>query len=380
MTEHEAKQLIDKYLEGKATPDERKLLESWYNQLSQGQSLSDKEDFEHLSEELWQKTLVAAKLRSPERKIFRYWPGAAVAACISIFILAGIHLTTGHKQARLTRVDPHTLPSREILPGSNKAILILAGGKQISLTEEKKGQIAKERNATVNKTAGGQITYITSGNGSSPVLNTLVTPRGGQYTVVLADGTKVTLNAASSLVYPVQFNGASREVELTGEGYFEVAHDPKKPFRVKSNGQTIEVLGTHFNVNCYNNEPYIKTTLLEGSIKLTSGNSEVVLKPGQQSRFDPHKKVPIRTEDVNTDEAVAWKNGLFQFKASSIEEVMREAERWYNVDVNYIGNEPGIRISGSMSRKVSFSGFVKLLAFEGVKFSIKDHQVTIINQ
>lgn len=379
MTEHEAKQLVDKYLQGKATPDERKLIESWYNQLSQEKSLSEKEDFEHLSEELWQKTLVAAKLRSPKKKIFRYWPAAAVAACISIFILAGIHFVTGHKQMQLTRAYHHTLPSHEIVPGSNKAILILANGKQLSLTDEKEGLIVKDHHATINKTDSGQIKYTTSANNDQPLFNTLVTPRGGQYTVVLADGTKVTLNAASSLVYPTQFNGADREVELKGEGYFEVAHDPKKPFRVKSNGQTIEVLGTHFNVNCYNNEPYVKTTLLEGSIKLTSENSEVILKPGQQSRFDPNKKGSILTDEVNTDEVVAWKNGLFQFKASSIEEVMREAERWYNVDVTYTGKQPDIRISGSMSRKVSFSGFVKLLEFEGVKFSIKDHQVTITN-
>jgi hypothetical protein len=379
MTRQEAQKLIDNYLHGTATADERKLVESWYDQLSRENQLSENEDFEHLSDELWQNTLEAANLQSSKKRFIRYWPAAAIAASISIFLLAGIHFFTGREQRMATTAGHYTLPSHEILPGGNKAILILANGKQLSLADAKKGQIAKEHDASINKTAAGQIQYAAYGSDNQSSLNTLVTPRGGQYTVELADGTKVTLNAASSLVYPTKFNGAYREVELKGEGYFEVAHNPMKPFRVKSNGQTIEVLGTHFNINCYNNEPYIKTTLLQGSIKLISEKGAVILKPGQQSQLDVNGKRPVLLAEVNTDEAVAWKNGLFQFNASSIEEVMREAERWYNVDVTYNGKEPDIRIYGSMSRNVNFSGFVKLLQFEGIKFSIKDRQVTIIN-
>lgn len=379
MTKQEAKKLIDNYLHGTATADERKLVESWYDQLSRENQLSEHEDFEHLSAELWQNTLEAANLRSPKKKFIRYWPAAAIAASISVFLLAGIHFFTGRKQHLSTITGHYSSSSHEILPGGNKAILILANGKQLSLADAKKGQIAKEHDASINKTAAGQIQYAAYGSDNQSSLNTLITPRGGQYTVELTDGTKVTLNAVSSLVYPTKFNGAYREVELKGEGYFEVAHNPLKPFRVKSNGQTIEVLGTHFNINCYTNEPNVKTTLLQGSIKLISGKDEVILKPGQQAQLDANGKRPVLLAEVNTDEAVAWKNGLFQFNASTIEEVMREAERWYNVNVTYTGKTSDIRIYGSMSRNVNFSGFVKLLQFEGVKFNIKDHQVTIMN-
>jgi transmembrane sensor len=379
MTQQEARQLIDKYLQGNATPDERRLIESWYNQLSAQKPLSDNDDFEHLSEELWQNTLRTANLDTAKKKIFRFWPTIAVAASVSIFLLAGIHFFTGRKQSPTAGISRYAVRSHEILPGGNKAILILSNGKQVSLIGEKTGQIAKEHNATINKTAAGQIKYAASGSSIQPLFNTLVTPRGGQYTVVLEDGTKVTLNAASSIIFPTKFDGTYREVELKGEGYFEVAHDPLKPFRVKCNGQTIEVLGTHFNVNCYNNEPYVKTTLLQGSVKITSKNGNITLKPGQQSRLDLNGTNPILVTDVNTNESVAWKNGLFEFNASSIEEVMRAAERWYNVDVTYAGKGPDIRISGSMSRNVNFSGFVKLLEFEGVRFSIKEHNVTINN-
>lgn len=376
MTPNEAKQLLDKYLSGNATPEECQIVESWYDQFSKEKPLSDNDDFEHLSEELWQKTVIAAKLRAKERKISRFWPAVAVAASVTIFLLAGIRYFSTQKQSPENRIAQHSHP---IVPGSNKAILTLASGKQLLLTDEKNGQIAKEHNVTINKTTAGQINYTAGGSDKQQELNTLITPRGGQYTVVLADGTKVTLNAASSLIYPVKFNGNDREVELKGEGYFEVAHDPSKPFRVKSNGQTIEVLGTHFNINSYSNEPYVKTTLLQGNVKLIANKHEVILKPGQQSRLDVKGDGSVLMSEVNTDEAVAWKNGLFEFKESSIGEVMRQAERWYDVDVNYSGKEPDIKISGSMSRNVNFSGFIKLLEFEGVKFNIKDHRVSIVN-
>lgn len=379
MTHQEAKQLIDKYLQGDATPDERQIVENWYNQLSTNKSLSDSDDFEHLSDELWQKTLLAANLKAQPAKTIRLWPAVAVAASVSLFLLIGIHLLHIRAKYSNPQIGRQEVISHEILPGGNKAMLILANGKQLSLAGKKSGQIAKEHNAVVRKTNSGEIQYVPSGSDQQSASNMLVTPRGGQYSVVLADGTKVTLNAASSLRYPTNFNGSYRDVELTGEAYFEVAHNPAKPFRVKSKGQMIEVLGTHFNINCYDNEPYIKTTLLQGSVKVTSDKDDIILKPGQQSRLDVTGAQSINVADVNTDESVAWKNGLFQFNASSIEEVMRDAERWYDVDVTYTGKRPGIKITGSMSRNVNFSGFVKLLEFEGVKFNIQGHKVVVTN-
>jgi len=379
MNQQEAEQLIDKYLKGIATPEERILIERWYNKISEEKSLSNDDDFEHLSAQLWQNTLEAANLKNKSKKTFRLWPAAAVAASVSIFLLAGIHFFAIRKVKTANNIVVRHQSPREILPGGNKAMLILASGKHISLEDNKKGEIAKEGNAIIHKNAAGQVSYQAQALDSEFAFNTLITPRGGQYSVILADGTKVTLNAASSLKYPTNFNGSYREVELSGEGYFEVAHNPQKPFRVKSNGQTIEVLGTHFDINCYSNEPFVRTTLLQGSVKVSSEQGKVLLQPGEQSRLDVSGKSALEVARVNTDEIIAWKDGLFRFKESSIKEVMRNAERWYNVDVSYTGNGPNIKITGSMSRNVNFSGFVKLLEFEGVKFNIKDHNVVITN-
>jgi hypothetical protein len=380
MNQQEAKQLIDKYLKGTATPEERMLVERWYIKIAEEKTLLPEDDFEHLSAQLWQNTLKAANLRAKQKNTFRLWPAAAVAASISVFLLAGIHFFAVRKVKPANNiVARNQSTSKEILPGGNKAILILASGKQISLEDNEKGEIAKEHKTVIQKTAAGQVSYKASASDNESTFNTLITPRGGQYSVVLSDGTKVTLNAASSLKYPTNFNGSYREVELTGEGYFEVAHNPQKPFRVKSNGQTIEVLGTHFDINCYSNEPFVKTTLLQGSVKVSSQQGNVLLQPGEQSRLDVSGKNTLKVARVNTDEIIAWKDGLFRFKESSIKEVMRDAERWYNVDVSYAGNGPNIKITGSMSRNMNFSGFVKLLEFEGVKFNIKDHNVVITN-
>ena len=207
--------------------------------------------------------------------------------------------------------------------------------------------------------------------------NTITTPRGGQYQVVLPDGSMVLLNAGSSLTYPTLFTGAERKVELTGEAYFEVAHNPAMPFRVCSKGQVVEVLGTHFNINAYDDEPGIKTTLLQGKVKVTATvkKQTLILQPGEQaflgiSAFNEH--------DVDVDQAVAWKNGLFMFDGDDIQQVMRSISRWYDVDVTYKGAAPADLFSGSVSKFSNVSEVLNTLQATGkVHFSIEGKNINV---
>ncbi|GAA4323221.1 DUF4974 domain-containing protein [Mucilaginibacter gynuensis] len=380
MTQQEADQLIEKYLNGTATPGERHMVENWYASLSEKQVLSDADNFEHLQTELFEKTMIRANLPMKKSTV-GLWSRIAAAASIVFVLGAGIFIYQ-KKQPVLTAAIPHQpAKAHDVSPGGNKAVLTLASGQKIQLTGAKNGRLATDNDVQIDKKADGQIAYKDADvNTGRLSYNTLTTPRGGQYNITLADGTKVFLNAASSITYPTAFTGNDRMVTLTGEAYFEVAHNALKPFRVISNGQTIEVLGTHFNVHSYPDEPIIKTTLLEGSVKILSGNRTVKLKPGQQSRLDATaQQAGISVSEVDTDEAIAWKNGLFEFKDSSIREVMQSAARWYDLDVTYSDQASDIRITGSMSRNVNLSGLINLLQFEGAKFSINGKTIKVLN-
>jgi len=208
--------------------------------------------------------------------------------------------------------------------------------------------------------------------------NTITTPRGGQYQLVLADGTKVWLNAASSLKFPTAFAGDERRVELTGEGYFEVLHNDKKPFLVDTRNGIIQVLGTHFNINAYDNEMTVNTTLLEGSIKVFNESAFVILKPGQQSVINKRGEIRIN-KGIDVDEVVAWKNGKFQFgEAMSIEMIMRQLARWYDIEVEYKTKETG-HIGGSISRNVNVSKVLEMMEMTGAaKFQVNGRNVTVL--
>jgi ferric-dicitrate binding protein FerR (iron transport regulator) len=268
------------------------------------------------------------------------------------------------------------------LPGGNKAILTLANGRQITLTGARNGTLAVQGAVAINKTADGRIIYnssneATSGHAAATTYNTMTTPRGGQYQVVLPDGSKVLLNAASSLTYPTTFNGNERKVELTGEAYFEVAHNASKPFKVSSNGQTVEVLGTHFNINAYKDEPAIKTTLLEGKVKVTANTLNKVhfLEPGQQSVFNAQT---FAVNQVETEGVVAWTNGQFVFEDDNIQYIMRTVSRWYDVDVTYNGTAPDDIFGGSVSRFNNISEVLKTLQLTGkVHFEIEGRKIIV---
>ncbi len=264
-----------------------------------------------------------------------------------------------------------------IPPGSNKAVLKLGNGTEVMLDSLTEGMLLQQGQAKIIKSGNGQVSYkITGTTPAEIVYNTITTPRGGQYQLTLADGTKVWLNASSSLRYPSNFSGKERRVELTGEGYFEVARNESMPFHVKVNSIDVEVLGTHFNINSYKDESVIRTTLLEGSVKVTSGKQASRLKPGQEASVIANGDIKLQ-DDVNTEEVIAWKNGMFQFKAADIETVLRQAARWYDIQIEYKGGISA-RFSGQISRSANAEQLFKILELTNkVRFEIHGKNIVV---
>ncbi|MNX97010.1 fec operon regulator FecR [compost metagenome] len=258
-------------------------------------------------------------------------------------------------------------------------MLILADGSRIDLKDAKSGALANEGNVLIKKSKDGQLIYDLSGTnaakGSEIAYNTIETPRSGTYQVILPDGSSVWLNAASKLKFPTRFTGNERKVEIKGEAYFEVAKNPVKPFRVLSDHQVVEVLGTHFNVNNYADEPFVKTTLLEGSIKVSNKGSSKIIKPGEQSIIGSGDKIEVVS--VNTEQVVAWKNGLFSFKRADLETVMRQIARWYNVEVAYEGKVPEISFTGKIYRNVNLQEALKSIGYIGIKYRVEKNKIII---
>jgi hypothetical protein len=312
------------------------------------------------------------------------WPifyrSLSAAAAIIILLSIGLYFRSSlnsnpGNQIASVQID------QDALPGVNKAVLILGNGRKIILDSLSNGLVAKTENFEVKKTDNGELVYNGFGrnhkNALSEDFNTLITPRGGEYRVTLPDGSKVWLNASSSIKFPGVFKGNIREVELNGEAYFEIAKNSAMPFRVKANGAQIEVIGTHFNVKAYGNEKRMKTTLVEGSIKITAGNFSHLLKPGQQAILTKGELKVL--DNVDIEEQVAWKNGLFIFKDATIEEVMSQVASWYDLNVSFEGKIPEKLLTGKVSRSVNSTEFMNLLNYAGVKFEITGKNIIIKN-
>lgn len=312
------------------------------------------------------------------KAILRSWMRMAAAAVMILFIsgISYLILTKENKE----KIAASFVPSQKtptILPGGNHAILTMADGTKIILDSIQNGKI-KLRNASINKQNGLLVYDVSSSSkaGVSVTYNTLTTPRGGQYQVVLPDGSKIWLNASSSLHFPTAFVGKNREVELTGEAYFEVTKNKQKPFHVKASGMQVEVLGTHFDVNAYSDEDDIRTTLLEGSVKIKRGGVSGLLKPGQQGILEKNdNNIKIKNADVN--QVMAWKNGLFQFDGDGIKTIMREVSRWYNVDIVYSGKVPVRSFEGKISRDAQLSDVLKILELSNVKFNVMGRKIIV---
>jgi transmembrane sensor len=318
--------LLQKYKDRTATEAEKEELATWYRQRAERDAVFP-EDEQLVGESM--RARLNYEINRPQREHRRVWLAAA-----SILLILGVGVGLFYDYTH-NRLGQHVIADAgEITPGSHKAMLVLADGSKVSLTEAAAGKIAREQNIQITKSGEGQLIYtLTSNEGHTPVAgyNTIETPKGGQYQVVLPDGSKIWLNAHSSLRLPLNFsNSSERRVELKGEAYFEVSHQPERPFIVMSGQQSVQVLGTHFNVKAYADEGDIKTSLLEGKVRVTAGAQRVTLAPGQQARLAGEQ---MTVAEVDTKEAVAWKDGYFRFDDERLEDIMRSVARWYDVDV-----------------------------------------------
>lgn len=363
MRQEEFTILLNKYLSGTANSQEQQTLMSYYKALQET-------DLKWVEEEMGEEDVVRQDLLNKinnkidlneKKSAGKKTQWLAIAASLLITIgLGSYFLSNNDKIVKAKKNEQVT-----IKPGGNKAILTLDNGKQIILNEAKNGEIARQDDIVITKTEEGKLVYnvIESGDEltSEQTVNTITTPRGGQYQVSLPDGTKVWLNAESSLKYPAKFANDHRTVELTGEAYFEVAKNKNKPFLVVTADQKVEVFGTHFNINAYTDEPSIKTTLLEGSVKVhqTSTLKSKFLKPGQQTSL---KGDFFHVREVDVEEAIDWKNGVFSFnKSENIKTALRKLARWYDVEVTYEGGFNDIQLGGSFSRFSELADCITIL-------------------
>jgi transmembrane sensor len=415
MNEKLATDLLRRYCSGDCSMAETKFVEAWYNELINTGDLEweeeEKESIQVAIETRLMQNMAYDEMPSSSVRRLRvgnktWW---AAAAILVILTGAGYYLFS-KQQAATTVAGNEAALQNDVAPGSNKAVLTLANGTTIDLDDAANGMVAQQGNAKVLKPDDGQLVYTQENNNSDEPLsyNTLATPRSGQYQLVLPDGTKVWLNAESSIRYPIAFMGNERKVQITGEAYFEVVHNKNMPFVVdilpptgrEGGGGQVEVLGTHFNVNAYHDESAVKTTLLEGKVKVINWQSvpqggsntstgaqhqSAILKPGQQavltadlsagrqgSRLTIHDKTDV-------DDVIAWKNGLFHYENADIKTVMRQLARWYDVEVMYEGasvkNDP---LFVEISRNTRLSDVLKVLEESGsAKFSIQGKKIIV---
>ncbi|WP_316845038.1 FecR family protein [Pedobacter psychrodurus] len=384
-----AQELLNKYLEGNCSPEEIDLVESWYlKETDRPPALQTEPDYSALGKNIWKDI---QQENTKTRKLVPFYKWAAAAAIL--FILgAGLYYMTNIRTAPVQSVEHFA--QNDIAPGGNKAFLTLANGKRIALDDAGNGKIADQTGVSISKTADGKLVYTVSDalksnqkNSRTANFNTIETPKGGQYQVDLPDGTKVWLNAGSSLRYLAQFAAAKREVELKGEAYFEVAKrtvDGKRlPFIVKTNIQEVEVLGTHFNINSYEDEGNTKTTLLEGSVAvhpvLTNGTIVPgrTIKPGEQSTLNASV---LKVATVDTEQVLAWKEGFFMFDDENLQSIMYQVARWYDVEVEF--KESGLKtkeFSGTVSRFGNVSQVLKKIELTGsVHFKIEGRRIVVM--
>jgi len=366
--------LLEKYLSGEAGDLDKAMVESWYLRLSAEGERPDESVIENAEAEVWARL---QGVQQPSRSM-KLWQRITVAASVVLCLGIGVYVYQKNEilvQARIAN----------IVPGKNAATLTLSDGRKVSLSAGAKGSLAEDSGIKINKTADGQISYdmssVIGGSSTGDKINTLSTGRGEQYQVRLPDGSKVWLNAASTLSYPASsVERGERWVKLSGEAYFEVAKDAAHPFIVKTALQEVQVLGTHFNISSYNDEPQVKTTLLEGSVKILQlkSKSSGLLKPGQQSVVTA-SNAGIEIGAADTDAAIAWKNGDFYFENERMESIMKQIGRWYNVGIEF--RDPAKKealFGGYISRSSSISKVLRMLEHAGIaKFSIENNTIII---
>ncbi|TSJ40218.1 FecR family protein [Mucilaginibacter corticis] len=368
-------ELRKKYLNGTASPAEIQLLEQYYALFSEEENATDQLTQQEIAdlEECLEKG-IQRRITARQKPVVPFYKKSYVrAASVIIFALSAVLFIKSRQNGQ--QAPEHITTAYDIHPGGNKAILTLSNGSKLTLNDSKNGFLATQSGSVVVKN-DSILSYQRTGNTSERInYNTITTPKGGQYQLVLADGTRVWLNAASSLKFPTVFNGRDRSVELTGEAYFEVAKNKAKPFNVKTATQTVQVLGTHFDINSYEDEAGVKTTLLEGSVKIKSVAGSVTISPGQQAILSGSQL--LVNKDLDTDEVVAWKNGMFQFNEGDIQTIMHQIERWYDIDVVFKGSIPNYTYHGKISRNVNVTQVLKILELSGINFTIEGRKIIV---
>lgn len=371
--------LIAKYLNGEATEEEKDLLNQWYHSFPENElEIVMNENEELVAYRM--KLRLDESIRNDRRRTLRWTTPLRAAAVVLIAFSAVLYYF--HFTSPVGDVAPVVISSaqlgNDISPGGGKAILTLADGSTIILDSASEGMVSRQGNSRIIKLGGGQLQYEVgqTGNDDALLYNHIATPVGGQYQVTLADQTKVWLNASSSIRFPAAFRGNTRDVEITGEAYFEVAPDPGKPFTVKINDAYVHVLGTHFNIMGYSNETTVNTTLLEGSLSVEKGGISKLLLPGQQARMNRTGSMDI-LKDIDLEEAIAWKNGKFYFNRADMPSILRQIERWYDVEIHYNG-EVDFHFSGQLNRQVNVSQVLRKLELTNeVHFSIEGRKITV---
>lgn len=367
LSEEQAAKLLQKYNSGEASDQQVQVVEHWYASESLRQQQEPVElDYLLVNAQIWDR-VAAQTARTAHEPVVRSRYGVigrwAAAAAVLVMIGAGIIFYVKKPAFSPTEVVSYM---NDVAPGTTSATLTLSSGRKIFLASAAQGELTGEAGVSILKTADGELIYqVKDGSGQPNKTNTLSTANGETYRVRLPDGTSAWLNAASSISYPASFASMkTRKVTTSGEVYFEVAKDRTHPFIVQSKGQSLEVLGTHFNVNGYGDEAMVRTTLVEGSVRLKgSSGSEGLLRPGQQAAMGSSGE--FRISEVDTELATAWKNNKFMFEGQQIRDIMRMVERWYNVRVIYEGPVPEDRYSGTVSRFGNVSQVLKILEESG---------------
>ncbi|MBS1501218.1 MAG: FecR domain-containing protein [Bacteroidetes bacterium] len=369
--------LVEKYLDNTASADEIRALENYYAHFSDDADVTgslNEEETSALKAALRQR--IDDRIGSVNKPVIplyrsKYFRAAAMAL---LFLTLAVYVINKqrHNIITLTAQNRFNLP-----PGGNKATLTLADGSKIDLNQLKNGAFTTQPGAHITK-QNGQLAYLAANNSASSQVtyNTLTTPKGGQFELELADGTRVWLNAASSLTFPTAFTGDERVVELTGEAYFDVAHNAKQPFKVKTANQVVQDIGTQFNINSYADEDAVTTTLVEGSVKVYNANGQTLIKPGQQYLLKNNGVSEVKN-DVDLNEVTAWKDGMFQFNNADIKTIMRQIGRWYNVSIEYAGQVPASTYHGRISRNSNATDVLNILELSGINFTIEGRKIIV---
>lgn len=383
-----------RYLRNELDEDQESALFSWlkenpenlafFNKLIEEKGLQDELAFfaSTKKESAWKELTDLIGMQKPVvHKTYPFLKYAAAAAAILLVSLSTFYIFRRSPGIETAALKSHRI---EIKPGANKAVLTLGNGQKVVLNDAKNGEISSQTGVSITKAKDGQIIYqIHNSIGAKTdntalSYNTIETPRGGKYQVILPDGSHVWLNAASSLRYPISFkNLRKREVQLRGEGYFEISKDQHKPFLVLCDKQVVEVLGTHFNINAYEEEPAITSTLLEGAVKVSYGNKSIRIKPGEQASLNNKDGLQIHT--VNTEAAIAWVNEKFMFNSQDLGSIMRSISRWYDIEVIYKDDLSKKKFTGTISRFKNVSEVLDMLELtEMVHFHIAGRRITVM--